>query len=112
MPHLHDFIGSVALVASDAGLTAGFDKAMFNRLLSLGYDVSVVTGGDVSGGSFTIADAESYDILVISESIGSGDVTPIAGAAVPILHMESFGWNKQGWTAGDGRGWTCNQWLY
>ena len=73
---------------------------MFDRLLSLGYDVTIVTAAEVKDGSFSKAAAESKDLLVISESIGSGDVVKLAGAAVPILHMESFGWPKMGWTAG------------
>ena len=37
------FIGSAALIASNDTLSAGFDGAMFDRLVSLGYDVQVVT---------------------------------------------------------------------
>ncbi|MFO7668986.1 MAG: hypothetical protein R6W31_04945, partial [Bacteroidales bacterium] len=96
-----------AFVASDAGLSLGFDGAIFDRLASLGYDVRVVTSAEVKGGSFTIADAESLDLLVVSESIGSGDVIALTGAAVPILHMESFGWSKMGWALSGNRGWTA-----
>ena len=58
----------------------------------------------VKDGAFTIADAESKDLLVVSESIGSGDIVNIKGAAVPILHMEAFGWDKMGWQPGGQQG--------
>ena len=100
------FIGSAALVASNDTLSAGFDGALYDRLVSLGYDVQVVTAGAVKDGAFTIADAESKDVIVVSESIGSGDIINISGAAVPFLHMEAFGWDKMGWQPGGNRGWT------
>ncbi|MBN1417024.1 MAG: hypothetical protein JW973_18150, partial [Bacteroidales bacterium] len=51
------FVKKAALVASNAELTVGFDEAIFDRLLSLGYDVQVVTGADVKAGAFTLDDA-------------------------------------------------------
>ena len=43
---------------------------------------------------------------MVSESIGSGDIVNIKGAAVNFVHMEAFGWDKMGWQPGGNRGWT------
>ena len=91
-----DYVGSAALVASNDTLSAGFDGALYDRLVTLGYDVQVVTGSAVSGGLFTVDMAENKDVIVVSESIGSGDIRNLSGAAVPILAHGSLWLGQDG----------------
>jgi hypothetical protein len=102
---LAEEVPQAALIASDTGLTAGFDAAQKDRLESMGYDVTVATGSDVKNDVFTMADAETFDVLVVSESIGSGDVNKLIGVNVPMMHEESYGWSRHYFTAGLKKAW-------
>jgi hypothetical protein len=86
---------TAAMIVSDVNLANGFDQAQYDRLGSMGYDVTVVPSSDV-GSTFTITEAETFDVLVVSESIGSSSADPLIGANVPMMHNESYGWDNHG----------------
>ncbi len=86
---------TAAMIVSDVNLANGFDQAQYDRLGSMGYDVTVVPSSDV-GSTFTIAEAETFNVLVISESISSSSADPLIGANVPMMHNESYGWDNHG----------------
>ncbi|MBN2182340.1 MAG: discoidin domain-containing protein [Sedimentisphaerales bacterium] len=90
---------SAAMIVSSAQLPAGFDQAMHDRLVGLGFDVTIVPVGDV-GSAFTIADADTYDLLLISESISSSGADPLIGTTAPVMHNESYGWDNWHFTTG------------
>jgi len=96
---------AAAMIVNDTGLTLGFDQAQKDRLEMLGYDVTLATGNDVKSDVFTPAEAEMFDVLVVSESIGSGDVNKLIGVHVPVMHQESFGWSRHFFTLGLNRVW-------
>jgi hypothetical protein len=96
---------SAAMIVNDVNLPNGFDAAQKDHLESLGYEVTVVTGSEVSDGVFTAADAETYDVLVVSESIGSSQANNLIGANVPMMHQESYGWSRHFFTQGLGKTW-------
>jgi hypothetical protein len=97
---------TAAMVVSDVNLPNGFDQAQKDRLEMLGYDVTVTTGDDVSTGVFTLADAETFDVLIVSESIGSSSANNLIGANVPMMHQESYGWSRHFLTTGLQKAWT------
>lgn len=71
------------LVVGSAALAAG-DAALHNRLLSLGFTVTIRTGTAV-----TAADAGGK-VVVISESVTSADVnTKLRNVPVPVVALES-----------------------
>ena len=84
---------SAAMVVSSAQLTAGFDQAMHDRLVALGFDVTVVPVGDV-GSTFTATNADAVDLLLISESIGSSSADPLIDTTTAVMHNESYGWGN------------------
>jgi len=88
---------TAALVVSSTDLSAGFDQAIHDRLGAMGYAVTDVSSSDV-GSTFTIAEAETFDVLVVSESIGSSGADPLIGANVPMMHNESYGWDNHRFT--------------
>jgi hypothetical protein len=90
---------SAAMVVSSAELTAGFDQAMYDRLVELGFDVTVVPVDDV-GSAYTIADADTSGLLLISESISSSGADPLIGTTAPVMHNESYGWDNWHFTTG------------
>ncbi len=85
---------SAAMVVNPAALSAGFDQAMHDRLITMGFDVTVVPEDDVRNGVFTRADADTYDLLLVSESIGSARADPLIGTTTPTMHNESYGWDN------------------
>jgi len=99
---------SAAMIVSSAELSAGFDQAMHDRLVALGYDVTVVPSSDI-GSAFTIADADAVDLLLVSESIGSSSADPLVGTTAPVMHNEAYGWGNwffsteanTAWSSGD-----------
>ena len=98
-------VPTAAMIVNPVDLSAGFDAAQKDRLESLGYEVTVVQQDDVTGGVFTAADAETYDVLVVSESIGSSAANNLIGANVPMMHQESYGWSRHFFTLGLGKTW-------
>ena len=96
---------TAAMVVNPADLTAGFDQAQKDRLESLGYLVIAVVQDDVSGGVFTAAAAEMFDVLVVSETIGSSAANNLIGANVPMMHQESYGWSRHFFTQGLAKAW-------
>jgi len=96
---------TAAMIVNDVNLPAGFDMAQKVRLGMLGYKVSVATGADVSDGVFTAADAETFDVLVVSETIGSSQANNLIGANVPMMHQESYGWSRHFFTLGLSKTW-------
>ena len=96
--------GTAAMIVSSADLSLGFDQAMHDRLTSLGYDVTVVTSGEVGSG-FTIDEANTYDLLLVSESIGSSSADPLIGTTTPVMHNESYGWDNWSLTTGANMHW-------
>jgi len=79
---------------TDGELAWGFDQAQYDHLTALGYDVDVISHLDLSDETFTIADANSYDVLVISESPNSNGCDSIIGTSAPMMHQEAFGWDN------------------
>jgi len=59
------------MIVSDAALTAGFDQAQYDRLVSMGYEVTVATGDDVKSGAFSVEAAEALDVLVVSGALAN-----------------------------------------
>jgi len=107
-----NFIIETAPTAGLAGLVtkanamAGFDQAIVDRLASLGYTVTIIDSGDVKSGAFSVADAEALDVIIVSEVISSSDANPLAGANVPIMNGEGYGWQKVNYAEDDGsQGW-------
>jgi len=100
---------TAAMIVTSTDMLAGFDYAMQDRLESMGYVVTAVSSDDV-GSTFTIADAETFDVLVISESIGSSSADPLIGANVPMMHNESYGWDNHGFidNAAKGPAWVSD----
>jgi len=96
---------AAAMIVNDITLPNGFDAAQKDRLESLGYTVTLATGADVSDGVFTAADAEAFDVLVVSESIGSSQANNLIGANVPMMHQESYGWSRHFFTQGLAKAW-------
>jgi hypothetical protein len=86
---------TAAMIVNPDDLSAGFDQAQYDRLVSMGYEVTVVPQSDV-GSEFTITDAERFDLLLVSESISSSGADPLIGANVPMMHNESYGWDNHG----------------
>ena len=95
---------TAAMVVSSADLSLGFDLAMHDRLAALGYDVTVVVSGDV-GSAFTMDEANTYDLLLVSESIGSSSADPLIGTTTPTMHNESYGWDNWSLTTGANMHW-------
>lgn len=94
-------IVSVDVFAEGLANTTTPDGLIHDRLVSLGYSVQVVSEADV-GGAFTIATAETKDLVVICESVGSANMDPLIGANVPIVTNEAFMYNNWYWTTSDG----------
>ena len=86
---------TAAMIVNPDDLSSGFDQAQYDRLSSIGYEVTVVPQSDV-GSAFTVADAERFDLLLVSESISSSGADPLIGANVPMMHNESYGWDNHG----------------
>lgn len=98
-------VPTAAMIVSDVNLANGFDQAQYDRLGSMGYAVTVATGSDVEDGVFTLADAETFDVLIVSESIGSSQANNLIGANVPLMHQESYGWSRHFFTQGLNKAW-------
>jgi hypothetical protein len=72
-------------------LTGGYDAAQVDHLEGLGYNVRVVDQTEI-GDTFTVGDANEYDLVVISESCGSGNTVPLYTTSAPVMHEEAYGW--------------------
>jgi hypothetical protein len=70
---------NLAMVASDANLSRGFDQAQKEHLESMGYQVTVVPQGDVAHENFTIDNANGFDAL--SSASRSAPVTSLSSLA-------------------------------
>jgi hypothetical protein len=86
---------AAAMIVEPEDMSSGFDQAQYDRLVSMGYEVTIVPQSDV-GSAFTITDAERFDLLLVSESISSSGADPLIGANVPMMHNESYGWDNHG----------------
>ena len=95
---------TAAMIVSSADLSLGFDQPMHDRLVALGYAVTVVTSTEVGSG-FTIDEANTYDLLLVSESIGSSSADPLIGTTTPVMHNESYGWDNWSLTTGADMHW-------
>jgi hypothetical protein len=84
---------TAAMVVNPSDLSSGFDQAQYDRLVSMGYEVTVVAQADV-GSAFTIDDADTYDLLLVSESISSSGADPLIGTTTPTMHNEAYGWDN------------------
>ncbi len=94
-----DQIPTAAMVVSSTDLSGGFDQAMYDRLVELGYEVTAVTTGDI-GSTFTRDDADTYDLLLVSETISSSGADPLIGTTTPVMHNEAYGWDNWFFTTG------------
>ncbi|MBN2181307.1 MAG: hypothetical protein JW715_05290, partial [Sedimentisphaerales bacterium] len=97
-------VPTAAIIVNPAELTSGFDQAQYDRLVAMGYEVTVVPQGDV-GSTFTIDNANTVDLLIISESISSSRADPLRGTTTPAMHNEGYGWDNWYMTTGAGAGW-------
>ncbi len=95
---------TAAMVVSSTDLSLGFDQPMYDRLVAMGYEVTLVTTGDI-GGAFTRDVADTYNLLLISESIGSSGADPLIGTTAPVMHNESYGWDNWSLTTGANMHW-------
>jgi len=86
---------TAAMIVNPDDLSSGFDQAQYDRLVSMGYEITIVPQSDV-GSAFTITDAERFDLLLVSESISSSGADPLIGVNVPMMHNESYGWDNHG----------------
>jgi hypothetical protein len=93
------------LIVENPDQLMGFEPQMLDRLESLGYAVEIIKGDDVKDDVFTVADAEALDVIVVSEAISSSDVNRLAGANVPIMHGEGYGWHKMNYAEDGTQGW-------
>jgi hypothetical protein len=78
----------------DGEPTMGLDQALIDRLEMLEYNVKLISQDDVTGGIFTIDDANALDILVVSESISSSSADNLIGTSTPMMHQEAYGWDN------------------
>lgn len=95
---------TAAMIVNPDDLSSGFDQAQYDRLVSMGYEVTVVPQGDV-GSAFTVDDANAVDLLIISESISSSAADPLRGTTTPVMHNEGYGWDNWYLTTGANLGW-------
>ena len=79
---------------TDGVLDWGFDAAQVDHLKTLGYDVQVIDMVELADETFTRADANSLELLIISESIGSSSADPLRGTSAPVMHQEAYGWDN------------------
>jgi len=102
---------TAALVVGNPDLSAAFDAPLYDRLVMLGYSVTVYDDANVDNGDpndpnlLSTTNASAYDVVVISESCGSSAVTELAYADVPIMDQEAYGWSRKGYTTDEGKGW-------
>ena len=100
-----------ALVVGNPDLSTSFDGPLFDRLVALGYEVTVYDDANVDNSDpndpnlLSTTNASAYDVVVISESCGSSAVTELAYADVPIMDQEAYGWSRKGYTTDEGKGW-------
>jgi hypothetical protein len=88
---------AMMIVIDDRGLAHGFDHAQHDRLVSMGYKVTLIEP-QMLDSTFTRAMAETFDVLIISESVASYDADPLIGARVPMMHNEAFSWDNFSFT--------------
>lgn len=94
-------VNPLALLITTAAPSAA-DNAVSDRLKSLGWDV-VIKGDSASA----TADADGKDLIVISSTVGSGNVsTKFTASAVPIICWESALPDELGIEAGNVNGFT------
>jgi len=97
---------TAVMVVNAIDLSLGFDQAMHDRLAGMGYDVTAVLGNDVKNGVFTKADANNFDLVLVSESISSSASDKLIGTTAPVMHNESYGWDNWFFTTATKMGWT------
>jgi hypothetical protein len=87
--------GTCMLVARTTDLVNGFDQAIYDRLVRLGYTVTIVD--DSVFDTSVAATLDTFALCVVSESVASNSIDEILGADVPLMHNESFGWDNAGY---------------
>jgi hypothetical protein len=95
---------TAAMIVNPGDLSSGFDQAQYDRLVAMGYEVTVVPQGDV-GSAFTIDNANAVDLLLISESISSSAADLLRGTTTPVMHNEGYGWDNWYLTTNTSAGW-------
>jgi hypothetical protein len=84
---------NAVLIVANTDLSMGFDQAQNDRLESFGYAVTVIDEADI-GKTFTIDDCNTYELVVISESIMSYMADPLRGTTTPIMTQEGNIWDN------------------
>ena len=84
---------TAALIVNSDLMPNGFDKAMHDRLETIGYNVKVVPSTDIPSW-FDVDSVNACDLLLISESIGSSSADPFIGTTTPVMHNEAYGWDN------------------
>jgi hypothetical protein len=88
--------GTAVLIVDQGDLIASYpDALLYVRLESLGFHVTLVTDNDLPNGKFTVADALTHDLVVITESASSSSVAPLIAIDVPVINMRGDSWS--GW---------------
>jgi hypothetical protein len=83
--------------------TAAGDEALITFIEALGHTVTVFDDGEDEAAT-ELASAAA-DLVVISESVGSGNIrNEITEIETPMVVMEPWGWDEMGLTLGGGAG--------
>jgi hypothetical protein len=101
-----DGVGSLPVSGGRAALVVGNpnlynrtpDFLIKRRLQANGYDVEIVDDNFIAAGVWTSAtQAIGKDLIVISESVSSGNTNELRGVPVPIINMDPFTWDNWGY---------------
>jgi hypothetical protein len=92
----------ILFMVSDAAAPANADPGIKAHLESLGHTINLLTTGTASQAA-QLAAANANDLVLISESIGSGSVLTggvfnLQAYTKPVISFEGFMWDDAKWT--------------
>jgi hypothetical protein len=86
------------IVGNDVTLAFG-DQFLKEQLEAAGYVVEVVDDANTNdGGSYTATQANAKNLVVISETVGSGNLENLFGITAPVINCEPFSWDEFGYS--------------
>ena len=102
--------GKILYLCANADLSGTDDSSVVALLRAAGYTVKPFTASGPAGGDDMRAAAVGQDLIMISESLGSGSVLEPIGEPViqkfiyrdtniPIISWEAFAWDNAEWTS-------------
>jgi len=90
----------VAFIVADVGLSNAGDVVVNDILVERGFNVTLVSQDDDA--ETTLAAADAADLVIVSESVGSGNVnTEIKDSTSPVLLYEAYLYDDFQWMPGD-----------